>query len=61
VRVEAYSPIMEAVNEPGGSAMIVLGEDIAAYQDDWTNVSHTFNLAPEGSGWISVLFERQYE
>jgi hypothetical protein len=25
VRVEAYSPIMEAVNEPGGGAMIVLG------------------------------------
>jgi hypothetical protein len=61
VRVEAYSPMMEAVNEPGGGAMIVLGEDIAAYQDDWTTVSHTFNLAPEGSGWISVLFERQYE
>ena len=60
-RVEAYSPMMEAVNEPGGGAMIVLGEDIAAYQDDWTTVSHTFNLAPEGSGWISVLFERQYE
>ena len=53
--------MMEAVNEPGGGAMIDLGEDIAAYQDDWTTASHTFNLAPEGSGWISVLFERQYE
>jgi hypothetical protein len=60
VRVEADSPMMEAVKEPGG-AMIDLGENIAAYQDDWTTVSHTFNLAPEGSGWISVLFERQYE
>jgi len=25
VRVEAYSPIMEAVKEPGGDAMIDLG------------------------------------
>ena len=41
--------------------MIVLGEDLAAYHDDWTTVSQTFNLAPDGSGWISVLFERQYE
>ena len=61
VRVEADSPMMEAIVTPGGGAMIDLGEEIAAYQDDWTNVSHTFNLAPEGSGWISVLFERQYE
>jgi hypothetical protein len=60
-RVEAYSLMMEAVKEPGGGAMIVLEEDIAAYQDDWTTVSHTFDLAPDGSGWISVLFERQYE
>jgi hypothetical protein len=41
--------------------MIDLGENIAAYQDDWTTVSHTFTLAPDGSGWISVLFQRPYE
>jgi hypothetical protein len=23
---------------------------LAAYQDDWSTVSHTFNLAPDGSG-----------
>jgi hypothetical protein len=41
--------------------MIDLGEEIAAYQDDWRTVSHTFTLAPDGSGWISILFERPYE
>jgi hypothetical protein len=61
VRVEADSPMMEAIKEPGGGAMIDLGENIAAYQDDWSTISHTFNLAPDGSGWISVLFERPYE
>lgn len=61
VRVEEDSPMMEAIKAPGGGAMIDLGENIAAYQDDWTTVSHTFNLAPEGSGWISVLLERPYE
>ena len=61
VRVEADSPMVEAVKEPDGGARIAPGENIAAHQDDWTTVSHTFNLAPEGSGWISVLFERQYE
>ena len=61
VRVEADSPMMEAIKAPGGGAMIDLGENIAAYQDDWTIVSHTFNLGPDGSGWISVLFERPYE
>lgn len=55
VRVEEDSPMMEAIKAPGGGAMIDLGENIAAYQDDWTTVSHTFNLAPDGSGWISVL------
>ena len=61
VRVEADSSMMAAIKEPGGGAMIDLGENIAAYQDDWTTVSHTFNLAPDGSGWISVLFERPYD
>ena len=41
--------------------MIDLGENIAAYEEDWRTVSHTLNLAPDGSGWISVLFERPYE
>jgi hypothetical protein len=41
--------------------MIDLGEEIAAYQDDWRTASHTFTLAPDGSGWISILFERPYE
>jgi hypothetical protein len=40
--------------------VIDLGEDIAAYQDYWTTVSHTFNIAPDGLGWISILFERPY-
>jgi hypothetical protein len=40
--------------------MIDLGEEIATYQDDWSTVSHTFNLAPDGSGGISVMFERPY-
>jgi hypothetical protein len=61
VRVEADSPMMEAIKEPGGGAMIDLGEEIAAYQDDWSTVSRTFNLAPDGSGGISVMFERPYE
>ncbi len=61
VRVEADSPMMEAIKAPGGGAVIDLGPNIASYQDDWTTVSHTFNLAPDGSGWISVLFERPYE
>jgi len=61
VRVEADSPMMEAIVAPGGGAMIDLGEDIAAYQDDWTSVSHTFTLASDGSGWISILFQRPYE
>ena len=61
VRVEADSPMMEAIVTSGGGAMIDLGEDIAAYQDDWTTVSHTFTLAPDGSGWISILFQRPYE
>ena len=61
VRAEADSPMMEAIKEPGGGAMIDLGEEIAAYQDDWRTASHTFTLAPDGSGWISILFERPYE
>lgn len=61
VRVEADSPMMEAVKEPGGGARIALGENIAAHQDDWTTVSYTFNLTPDGSGWLSVVFERPYE
>jgi len=61
VRVEADSPMMEAIKTPGGGAMIDLGENIAAYQDDWTAASHTFTLAPDGSAWVSVFFERPYE
>ena len=61
VRVESDSPMMEAIVTPGGGAMIDLGEEIAAYQDDWATVSHTFTLAPDGSGWISILFQRPYE
>jgi len=61
VRVEADSPMMEAIATPGGGAVIDLGEDIAAYQDDWRTASHTFTLAPDGSGWISILFERPHE
>ena len=61
VRVEADSPMVEAIKEPGGGARIDLGENIAAYQDDWRTASHTFTLAPDGSGWISILFERPYE
>jgi hypothetical protein len=61
VRVEADSSLMEAIKAPGGGAMIDLGENIAAYQEDWTTVSPTFNLAPDGSGLISVLFERPNE
>ena len=61
VRAEVDSPMMEAIKEPGGGAVIDLGENIAAYEEDWRTVSHTFNLAPDGSGWISVLFERPYE
>ncbi len=41
--------------------MIDLGENIAAYQDDWTATSHTFTIAPDGSAWVSVFFERPYE
>ncbi len=61
VRVEADSPMMKAIKTPGGGAMIDLGENIAAYQDDWTAASHTFTLAPDGSAWVSVFFERPYE
>jgi hypothetical protein len=61
VRVEADSPMMEAIKTPGGGAMIDLGENIAAYQDDWTATSHTFTIAPDGSAWVSVFFERPYE
>jgi hypothetical protein len=61
VRVEAHSPMMEEIMAPPRGAMIDFGEEIAAYQDDWTTVSHTFNLGPDGSGWISILFQRPYE
>jgi hypothetical protein len=53
--------MIEAIKEPGGAATIDLVESIGAYPDDQTTVSHTFNLLPDGSGWIPVLFKRPYE
>ena len=31
-----------------------------SYLEDWTLVSHTFSIQPDGEGVLTVLFERPY-
>lgn len=62
LRIEEEREDMRAINTPGeGSAVLgIISHDkgpVADYRD-WTLVSHTFQLLPEGAGIVSLLFER---
>jgi hypothetical protein len=48
---------MKSINKPqGGKGLVFLSNDptISAYAD-WTVVSHSFQLLPDGSGVFSIL------
>jgi hypothetical protein len=60
LRLDADRDSMKSINKPqGGKGLVFLSNDptISAYAD-WTVVSHSFQLLPDGSGVISILFER---
>jgi hypothetical protein len=43
-----------------GQSNFSLAGGIAEYKDDWTLVSHTFEVQPDGSAVFTVIFERPH-